>query len=101
MMEGHQPFYLNSNNELEMALKPILPGWIFTQEGFVSFTFLGSISVTYHNPRKINTWDAAIESCIIVDKASNSFNLEAAVFEPLWAKQIRDGQVESITCYFN
>jgi hypothetical protein len=101
MMEGHEPFYSNSKGELEMTLKPVLPGWMFTQDGTASFTFLGSIIVTYLNPQRVNTWDAPIKSCIIVDKATNSFNLESAVFEPLWARQIRSGQIESITCSFD
>ena len=58
MMAGHRPFRVeNDNSTLQLVLQPILPSWLFDVNNRVSFTFLGSINVTYINPRRLNTWE--------------------------------------------
>ena len=75
MTIGQNPFEVNDNNELQICLKPVLPGWIFTKktnyrklmiegrcqdiefaENTFSFMFLGEILVTYHNPSRKDTF---------------------------------------------
>lgn len=58
MMAGPNPFTISTSNENGMCaylkLQPILPKWLFrnTSNGVfqLSFTFLGSVVVTYFNP---------------------------------------------------
>ena len=38
MMAGQKPFSVDSNGALLLSLQPVLPGWLFTEEGTVSFT---------------------------------------------------------------
>lgn len=56
-MTGLKPFYIDDDSNLFLKFSPIIPGWLFTEDGIVSFTFLGSINVTYHNPYKQDTWN--------------------------------------------
>ena len=54
MMSGRFPF-VASKDGLQLTLKPALPSWLFDNDNKISFTFLGSVNVTYHNPSMINT----------------------------------------------
>ncbi|UTR16529.1 hypothetical protein MM221_08285 [Salipaludibacillus sp. LMS25] len=55
MMAGPQPFTMK-NGRLSCQLVPTLPGWMFDENGNVSFTFLGKIDVTYINHSKADTF---------------------------------------------
>ena len=75
MTIGKQPFTINNEKELQLDFKPVLPGWLFTEQPRIirlfregcwqdiefpantfSFMFLGSILVTYHNPTRVDTF---------------------------------------------
>lgn len=55
MMAGEKVFGYE-NGELSLTLAPILPEWLFGEDGKVSFRFLGKTLVTYINPQKRNTY---------------------------------------------
>lgn len=57
MMAGSRMFSAE-NGELMLELAPALPGWLFDEQGNLSFTFLGGTEVTYHNPRHADTYGA-------------------------------------------
>lgn len=101
MMAGHEPFYLNANGELELVFRPILPGWLFTDDGTITFTFLGSVLITYHNTARTDTWNLVIKNSVVTDASSNNFYVDGEVFESLWANRIRQGGVTSIDLYFD
>ncbi len=46
MMVGPQPFCLQ-DGELCLAFRPVLPDWLFREDGTLTFTFLGQCEVTY------------------------------------------------------
>jgi hypothetical protein len=79
MMSGHQPFLLleeqpqpNEEHCAVLSLKPILPGWLFDSETqSISYTFLGSIQVTYRNPGLINTWEGKSFTGIAISRDSD------------------------------
>ena len=54
-MAGKKAFSM-VNGELALSLAPALPGWLFDERGYVSFTFLGSTEITYYNPRRADTF---------------------------------------------
>mmetsp|Transcript_5537 Transcript_5537/g.12369 ORF Transcript_5537/g.12369 Transcript_5537/m.12369 type:complete len:1160 (+) Transcript_5537:156-3635(+) len=56
MFAGPAPFSLDRKGALQLAFSPALPGWLFPQDGQVSFAFLGSVTVTYVNPTQEDTW---------------------------------------------
>jgi hypothetical protein len=77
MTMGTRPFRVGSEGRLELVFKPVLPRWLFTvrrrTERFridgvevervgpansFGFLFLGSIPVTYLNPRRADTFGA-------------------------------------------
>ncbi|SEU24299.1 cellobiose phosphorylase [Paenibacillus sp. NFR01] len=57
MMAGKKAFSM-VDGELALTLAPALPGWLFDEEGKLSFTFLGSTAVIYHNARRADTFGA-------------------------------------------
>ena len=48
MFLGNHLFQIGTNG-LEFQFAPILPNWLFTSDGTLSFVFMGC-DVTYHNP---------------------------------------------------
>ncbi len=55
MMTGGKPFAFEGE-ELACRLSPILPSWMFTENGEVSYTFLGTCELTYVNEKKLDTY---------------------------------------------
>ncbi|WP_368505767.1 hypothetical protein AB3N04_09280 [Alkalihalophilus sp. As8PL] len=55
MMAGEKPFLLKEG-QLSCQLSPTLPGWMFDDNGEVSFTFLGVTEVVYVNKERVNTY---------------------------------------------
>lgn len=55
MMTGKRPF-THTGGELRFSLHPSLPGWLFRDNGELSFTLLGRTKVTYVNPGRADTF---------------------------------------------
>jgi hypothetical protein len=56
MNVGKAPFFLDKNGRLVLSLFPALAGWLFDKHGEYKFRFLGKTQVTYHNPKRLNTF---------------------------------------------
>jgi len=74
---------------LTLTFQPVLPSWLFFDEKAtpgpasagaaaakvaehkVSFTFLGTTNITYHNPSLYNTWNATIAKVEVVSIAGD------------------------------
>jgi len=75
MTMGEKPFILDQDGNLQLSFRPVLPGWLFTEElktsrlliqgkwqdvnfapNTFSFMFLGNILITYYNPNRKNTY---------------------------------------------
>lgn len=100
MMFGHAPFSLSNQGTLLLTLKPILPGWLFTEEGTASSTFLGAVKVTYHNPGKADTWTISPNSGSIVTSTGTTITSTNGIFEGEVAELVRAKGVTSIDIYF-
>ncbi len=106
MMVGPQPFCVN-DGELQLKFRPALPGWLFTEQGTITFKFLGQCVVTYHNPRRVDTYNAAtqIRRIVLIDRAGESIELAgdiisaASIIGAPWAAQIRSGEVARLDLY--
>lgn len=61
MMTGGKPFTWK-DGQLSLALQPILPSWLFTEEGEISFTFLGGCEVVYSNKLKRDTFADGVKA---------------------------------------
>jgi hypothetical protein len=56
MMYGKAPFVYDG--ELLCCLRPVLSAEFFDANNRVEFKFLGKTDVTYHNPARLDTYDA-------------------------------------------
>ncbi len=102
MMAGKKTFSYE-NEKLELTLNPILPGWMFNEEGKVSFRFLGKTEVTYHNSKKLNTFgeNAAKASKITIKLNDDSVvEIEGSVIGEPYATMAREGNISKIDIYF-
>jgi hypothetical protein len=101
MMAGERPF-LVSGGELQLKLSPALPGWFFTDPGIVSFRFLGHCDVTYHNPRRLDTYADGIEPRRIVlwPSDSESVEVEGHTSGAPYAEMVRSGDIGRVEVFF-
>jgi hypothetical protein len=101
MMAGMQPFFVQKDR-LCLALKPILPGWLFNEDGTVSFKFLGRTPVTYHNPGRRDSFDpqAGIRRISLQTNGGSAIELAGEIIPAPYARQVRDGKMGQIDVYF-
>ena len=106
MFAGKAPFSINPiSGKLRLELVPILPGWLFDENGEASFTFLGSIRVTYRgNKAKVDTWKiqspSLVKRLILLGTDGNSFEIEGGVIEGTVAESVRDLKIANIEVFF-
>ncbi|AJS58903.1 hypothetical protein [Paenibacillus sp. IHBB 10380] len=101
MMAGKNVFTV-SDGELTLTLTPALPSWLFDESGKVSFTFLGSIQVTYHNPRRVDTFGAnaaVIRFLKLVKRDGTIVECDGAVIQGIESVAIRNGEVAAIEIF--
>ena len=101
MLLGQQPFIMR-DGQLQLAFKPVLPGWLFTTEGTVSFRFLGQCTVTYHNPQRRDTFagEMLIRRIALRIATGERVELSGDLIGSEYAALVRDGQVKQIDVYF-
>ncbi|MDD5252465.1 MAG: cellobiose phosphorylase [Candidatus Omnitrophica bacterium] len=101
MNTGNNPFYLDHNKQLNLAFKPSLPGWLFSHKGEYSFNFLSSIKVTYHNPKRKDTFgkNSAKISKIILSENGDPIEINSANIPSAYAQKIRSRQINKIDIY--
>lgn len=100
LMIGPQPFRMH-DGELQLQFNPALPGWLFAADHTITFKFLGHCTVTYHNPRRVNTFAAETHIRRIgwIDRAGESFELAGDVIGAPWAARVRSGEAARIDLY--
>lgn len=103
MMMGHEPFVLDSEGDLSLQLRPLIPGWLFTQAGQLSFTLLGKVITTYHNPDFYDTWDPRlrITSSVVVDSSGIAQVIQGQSISHTFAVEARRGTLKSIDIFFS
>ena len=99
---GIKPFFLNEQNKLNLCLKPLLAGWLFDRKGIYSFNFLSKIQITYHNPKRKDTFGKnAVKPKRIVfkDKVQKTLEILSDTINSPYAEQIRSRQISRIDVY--
>jgi hypothetical protein len=118
MMIGEKPFSINLEGNLQLKFSPALAGWFFTKEvrkkrlkindnwqevefaeNTFSFMFLGSILVTYHNPKMLDTFgkDGATPSKVtVIDNDGVSHEFADGIVTGEITHKIRDRKVNNI-----
>jgi hypothetical protein len=100
---GQKPFFLDKQGKLNLCLKPLIAGWLFDHKGLYSFNFLGKILVTYHNPKRKDTFSpgaAKIKTITFNDKDGNPVEIPQDTIPSPYAQQIRSRQINRIDVYF-
>ncbi len=118
MAVGETPFRADERGDLELEFQPALPHWLFTRReetvpvwmdgrkravpfppNTFSFSFLGNIVVTYHNPERQDTFGAGAvrpREITITDLAGKSTVIKGATIAGAWARKVRDRQATRI-----
>jgi hypothetical protein len=102
MNAGRKPFFLNKNNELNLHLQPILAGWLFNHKNQYRFNFLGEILITYHNPKRKDTFGkkgVSPKRIIFADKNKRPIELTSNIIPSPYAEQIRSRQIKLIDIF--
>ena len=98
MMAGKKVFSI-VDGELALSLAPALPGWLFDESGYVSFTFLGSTEVTYYNPRRADTFGrngAEIKSLRLEYREGTEVQITGSLLTGEHAEALRGGAIKAI-----
>jgi len=101
MNTGINPFYLDNNKQLNLTFKPLLPAWLFNRQGEYSFNFLSTIQVTYHNPKRKDTFgkNNAKVSKIILLEDENPIEMNSETIPSPYAQKVRSRQINKIDIY--
>ena len=102
MMAGRQPFFLR-NGVLCLLFEPALPGWLFDTEGKLTFTFLGQVPVTYHNPDRRDLFPndgASVRRVILHLADQGQFEFAEGIIGEPYARMVRAGQIAGIEIFF-
>ena len=103
MNAGNCPFSLDKDGQLNLSFKPNLAGWLFDKTGEYSFNFLSQVQVTYHNPKRKNTFgkNAALINKIIIDDKAKPVELNSSIIPSPYAQAIRARQIKKIDIYLD
>lgn len=96
MMTGKKIFTLDDHGKLCFQLAPILPSWLF-KKGELSFKLLGSIEVTYINPKKKNTWEGLSVASYKLTIEGKEVEVTGPVISEPYASLIRNRKVTQIS----
>jgi hypothetical protein len=101
MMAGQKPFRV-MDDELQLRFRPVLPKWLFDQEGVLSFKFLGYSRVTYYNPEAKDTYSpgCSIRRLRLQLEDGSEVNLDSDFIPAPYAEMVRSGKVPFIELYF-
>ena len=97
---GKTPFTLDQTGQLQLHFTPALPGWLFNDDGSASFTFLGGVEVTYHNPSKVDSWTISPKSATVMYLDGAVASAADGVIRGSVAEDVRAFKVASINVYF-
>jgi len=102
MMAGERPFTVD-DGQLCLRLAPILPGWLFTESGQITFKFLGRCSVTYHNPKRLDTFaeQTRIHKYILLKDDGQTIEIQGDALRSPYAEDIRAGHITHMDVFFD
>ncbi|MDD5661085.1 MAG: cellobiose phosphorylase, partial [Candidatus Omnitrophica bacterium] len=101
MNVGLQPFSLDSQGQLNLTFAPVLAGWLFNKQGEYSFNFLSQIRLTYHNPKRKNTFgkNCAKISKIIIFEDGQPTQINSSILSHPYAQKVRACQIKQIDIF--
>ncbi len=99
---GKEPFFLNKKNELNLRFAPVLAEWLFDDKGLYSFNFLSKIRITYHNPKKKDTFsETGVKAKRIAfrDNTGKNVEINSDTIPAPYASQIRSCLIKQIDIF--
>jgi hypothetical protein len=93
MTAGPQPFILR-DGELCLRFAPVLPPWLFREDGTLAFTFLGRCAVTYRLLDRAATAPAVVSATVHLDGGTLPF--VGDLIRAPYAEQVRRGEITRI-----
>ncbi|MCX7927945.1 MAG: cellobiose phosphorylase [Candidatus Omnitrophica bacterium] len=99
MNVGNQPFFLDEKEQLSFRLAPILAGWLFSKDKKYSFKFLGTITITYYNSSRKDTFGGkAVKpvKVILKNQQTTVAEFNSNIVPAPYAEQIRNRQITDI-----
>ncbi len=101
MFMGERPF-LVENRELVLRLRPALPGWLFTEDGEVSFRMSAHCTVTYRNQARSDTFgpNAPQASTLLFDREGREMGPFGDTIPSPFAELVRSGRIARIVAEF-
>lgn len=99
---GAKPFFLDPKKQLNLKFTPILASWLFDKKGLYRFKFLKNITVTYHNPKRKDTFGKSavkINQVCFKDKDGKDVTLHSDIIPSPYCEQIRSRQIKEIEIY--
>jgi hypothetical protein len=102
MLAGQRPFSVQEGR-LCLSLKPLLPGWLFSEDGTITFRFLNRCTVTYHNPKRLDTYREGVypTRVALALEDGSAVELEGEAIGSPYAAMIRDGRVRSVQIWLD
>jgi hypothetical protein len=121
MTAGQRPFFMNENNELNLELHPVLPGWLFTAQpkstevfcgnqllkvdlpaNSFAFKLLGDTFTVYHNETRKDTFgdDGAKIKKIELFCGDKVTAIDGSVIPQPYAQKVREGGFDRLEIYF-
>ncbi len=99
MVMGHQPF-IQENGELKGQVKPILPGWLFDEQGLFNFRWLDACEVTLHNPTHEDTWKVTPQKVMLRGIEGQQYDFEGNMIPAPYTAWLREGKIVAMDVYF-
>ncbi len=101
MMVGKRPFEF-VDGKLVFSISPILPGWLFSENGVIEYKFLGSIDINLNNPKRMNTYGengVKVRRYKLTYTDGRELHIEADKIEGQTAEEIRKRLVKTIEVF--
>jgi hypothetical protein len=103
MMTGTKLFEVK-DGKLILSLEPILSGEMFDRKGTVSFKFLGKVTVTYYNPRRVATFGehgARPHRYVLTTDQNETVQIVGSSIRSPYAQMVRSGMIEKIEVHLS
>ena len=89
---GQKPFSIEQGKVI-LTLHPLLPGWMFKEDGTFKFKLLGSCDVTLHNPSRLDTFKIKPARITFRTADGEEVSVESNVIPAPYAGMAREGKI--------
>ncbi|MCM8795775.1 MAG: cellobiose phosphorylase [Candidatus Omnitrophica bacterium] len=99
---GPRPFALDNQGKLILKFAPILAGWLFDLKGKYTFNFLSKICVTYHNPKRKNTFGKSAvkpKKIVLYKEKDKPIEIPSDTIPSPFAQEVRERKITKIDLY--